>query len=1115
MKRFLSVLIVVVALTAFLPRGSVFAVDITEAFTPAPGQTVTGQTSRYLTNSVVVNPSDNVNGASINIGIMFKVPDPAYDDPSNGVIGEVDAEDLDDNNDNFGSWDAILDDNLENANSEGIYLEIGKGIDNALQPNASVASTKAFPNYITNKQTFQISDPEVPGQPSPAPAINSENGKNIGYYVWRKNPAAFFNMDTVYVNIPVTGLSPGTIYHVRVHIVEEGGIDTDSTSHTYSNTETFTTAATADVVNETLTSTPNQQGQTSNSGLIESVIDCGITSIDGWVGCINGMLFYVIYVPTQIIVRMAGWIFDVFLGLSISSAIYNNSFITSGWGFIRDLTNIGFIIALIYIAISTIVGSGSSWKKALPNIIIMALLINFSLFMTRVVIDGGNILSSVFYNQINIDNQDSSLISNTPGYVQERSISKGLIAGMGIQNMLSPEFFNSVKQNVNKIQVVIALITILGIALNLALIWTFFMVAWTFLGRIVELWLAMIFSPLAFLSRAVPEIKGKLEGYGWDGWLKNLTSVAFMPAIFLFFVILIIKFATNPITDGILNTGTATDWTALIVAILLKFMIIFILLNKAKTLAISLSGEAGKAIVGVGKMIGGAAIGLAGGAAIGVAGSALRGGASYVGDKVKNSDTFKKIQGAKDDKGLAGWAARKSLKGFEGFEKSSFDLRQSKTMGAIGSTLTSQIPGLSDLKGVNFNRDALSKVPLIDLSTKAGEGGYTGAQERAKEKAKKEAYDSLLKGGAADAQDERADQYKKDLAAMKKKYEDQFGEGTFKDHENNFKRQYENGEKEIKIGSVSVQNTAGFGDTRSTLEVNKEKLEKQAELMRAGGSGLLASASQSLGGVLKVKSEEVQTGAGATMGVGATATAAVVAGAAGAGATLLGGVGIAGQQYTEQKGRNAAADELMKEAGKYEKTIKEKEGEVEKNETAIKGLTTDIEALNTTSKNLNDTMEALRLAFAPEDKDKKELSHDQIVERALEEHEKTLNDFEVKRDAAQRKFNKVASEEPEEPTDTKAPDYAEKMKEYTEKKKEYDDKYQKARDELSKTKLDFRKQKKQIEETENLIKDIRNTKEAIDRKIENKDRLEDKLEKSKASSKEAKNKYNKKDEKKT
>lgn len=1072
MKRFLSVLIVVFALTAFIPRGSVFAVDITEFFPTAPGQQslVPSQTSRYLTNGIVLTPGA-ANGSSINIGIMFKVPDPAYDDPSQGVVGEVDPEDLDclTGCDNFGSWDAVFDDDLENTDSEGVYLEIGKGVDNNLQPNVSVISPKAFKDYILQKQTFTLNDPEVPGQPSPAPATNSENGKNIGYYILRKNPTTtFFGMDTIYVSIPVAGLSPNTTYYARIHVVEEGGIDTDATSHAYSDTISFTTAAPG-VVTETLTSTPNQQGQTSNSGLIESVIDCGITSIDGWVGCINGMLFYVIYVPTQIIVRMAGWVFDVFLGLSLSSAIYNNTFITNGWGFIRDLTNIGFIIALIYIAISTIVGTGSSWKKALPNIIIMALLINFSLFMTRVVIDGGNILSSVFYNQINIDNQDSSLISNTPGYVQERSISKGLIAGMGIQNMMSPDFFNSVKQNVNKIQVVIALITILGIALNLALIWSFFVVAWTFLGRIVELWLAMIFSPLAFLSRAVPEIKGKVERFGWDSWLTNLTTVAFMPAIFLFFVILIIKFATSPITDGILNTGTATDWTAMIVAILLKFMIIFILLNKAKTMAITMSGEAGKAIVGVGKMIGTAALGFAGGAAIGVAGSALRGGASFVGDKVKNSSTFKKIQGAKDNQGITGWAARKSLKGFEGFEKSSFDLRQSKTMGAIGGALTSKIPGLEDFKKMNFDNGALSKVPLIDLSTKAGEGGYTGAQKRAEDKAVAEAHETLLKGDEAKTQDKRAAQYKKDMEEMRIKYETMYGAGNFNPAiQEQFRKQYEAGNKEINLAGVKIAGAGTFGDARSSAEINKEKLEKQAELMRAGGSGILAAASQSLGGVLNVKSSDVQTTAGAGMGTGATATAAVIGGAAAGGATLLGGVGIAGQQYTEQKGRDKAANRLTDEARKYGEDIEQKEEK-------IKEFTADITDLDVTLKGLNAEMEKLREEFGKDpitgNLDPK-LSKKDIIDKAIDKKEAEADELERKVAEAQARLAAVR-------IDTDPIGHEAALKEFTE------------------VKAELRKKKKEIKDTERIIKDINETENAKNRKEQQKEKFEGIAEKNK------------------
>ncbi len=1072
MKRFFSVLIVVVALTAFLPRGSVFAAyNMQTAFPPADPNT---SNNEYLTNMVHVDPVPTSNDTSTVVRISFTVDTAALDDETDpvdsnpynsdhtikdNIKGSFDKSDM---NMTGGGWRSILDDDLEVTTQNGAFLVIGT----AATANGTLVKD------ITASSTFYPTITEsVGGNLFPNPVKQLSNlsllnynykATNIGYYIWRKNPAAFFGNKNITVNIPVSGLTPNTTYYVGVILSEDFSYD-----KAYSNMVSFTTPATGVGNQVDITQTTTTGGDVDLEQVFESHLSCNITSLTGWTGCIAGMLYYIFYVPSLIFLRMTGWLFDVFLGLSLSSAIYNNPFISNGWGFVRDLTNIGFIIALIYIAISTIVGSGSSWKKALPNIIIMALLINFSLFMTRVVIDGGNILSSVFYNQINISNQQSSLISNAPGYVQERSISKGLIAGMGIQNMLSPEFFENVSKNVKSVQVVIALISLLGIAMNIALIWTFFMVAWTFLGRIVELWIAMIFSPLAFLSRAIPEIKGKLESYSWDKWLSNLVSVAFMPAIFLFFVILIIKFASDPINGGTLGTGTATDWTAMIVAILLKFMIIFILLSKARNLAISMSGEAGKMIVGVGKMIGGAAIGLAGGAAIGVAGAGLRAGASAIGERVKASSTFKKIQGAKDNQGITGWAARKSLKGFEGFEKSSFDLRQSKTMGAIGGALTSKIPGLEDLKGVNFNRDALSKVPLIDLSTKAGEGGYTGAQKRAEDKAVAEAHETLLKGEEAKAQDKRAAQYKKDMEEMRTKYEAMYGKGNFNAAiEEQFRKQYAAGNAEINLAGIKVTGSGSYGDTRSTFEVNKEKLEKQAELMRAGGSGILAAASQSLGGVLKVKASEVQTASGATMGAGATATAAVVAGAAGAGATLLGGVGIAGQQYTEQKGRDKAADRLTDEAKKYGEDIEQKEEK-------IREVTTDIADLDTTLKGLNDDMAKLRETFA-KDADGNplpEMSKKQVVDKALEVKESELINLEHEQQEAQRRLAAVDK------NDITA--------------------YTAAVEAMTKAKLDVRKKEKEIKETERLIKSINETESAKSRKEQQKEKLEGIAEKNK------------------
>ena len=69
-------------------------------------------------------------------------------------------------------------------------------------------------------------------------------------------------------------------------------------------------------------------------------------------------------------------------GSSIGNAI------TNAWVMIRDICNLAFIFGFIYLGIRTILDSdNSNTKRMLASIIIGALLINFSLFFAKIIID--------------------------------------------------------------------------------------------------------------------------------------------------------------------------------------------------------------------------------------------------------------------------------------------------------------------------------------------------------------------------------------------------------------------------------------------------------------------------------------------------------------------------------------------------------------------------------------------------------------------------------------------------------------------------------------------------------------------------------------------------------
>jgi len=76
-----------------------------------------------------------------------------------------------------------------------------------------------------------------------------------------------------------------------------------------------------------------------------------------------------------------------------------NTVIESSWKTVRDAANIVFIFGFVWIGIRTILDYGAAnTKKFLASLIIAALLINFSLFFARALVDLSNILAVEIYD---------------------------------------------------------------------------------------------------------------------------------------------------------------------------------------------------------------------------------------------------------------------------------------------------------------------------------------------------------------------------------------------------------------------------------------------------------------------------------------------------------------------------------------------------------------------------------------------------------------------------------------------------------------------------------------------------------------------------------------------
>lgn len=234
-------------------------------------------------------------------------------------------------------------------------------------------------------------------------------------------------------------------------------------------------------------------------------------------GCVAQLIYYALFVPTSFIFGLSGELLDFAIDYTTDSDSYGGatgSFVNEGWKITRDLANIAFIFILLYTAIGTILNlHGVDWKKTLARVIIIALLINFSLFAAKIVIDAGNILARVFYSSMGVTEDKNSDNLNGVFDSSEKSVSIAIVSKFNPQSLFSQALEQKSTpqggvQTTSDIDAPSAgwftIITLIMVLLNLVGIYVFFMVAFLFLARTAGLWILMIFAPIAFISYVIP-----------------------------------------------------------------------------------------------------------------------------------------------------------------------------------------------------------------------------------------------------------------------------------------------------------------------------------------------------------------------------------------------------------------------------------------------------------------------------------------------------------------------------------------------------------------------------------------------------------------------------------
>lgn len=219
--------------------------------------------------------------------------------------------------------------------------------------------------------------------------------------------------------------------------------------------------------------------------------------------------------------------------VKMGSYINNLSAVGVTWRILRDIGNITLIFGFLAVGITTILNV--DWyggKKTLPMLIIVAVLLNFSLFISEAIIDSGNLFATQFYSQINGGHAagTSTSFSNEP-------ISSAIMNKLGLATLYGSALRKDDFLKENNI----IFISIFGSLLFMVAAFVMFSLAFILIVRFVALLFLIIIAPLGFAGLAVPQLKGTAEKW-WSELIKQTITA---PAL-----LLLLYVALRIITDS-------------------------------------------------------------------------------------------------------------------------------------------------------------------------------------------------------------------------------------------------------------------------------------------------------------------------------------------------------------------------------------------------------------------------------------------------------------------------------------------------------------------------------------------------------------------------------------
>jgi hypothetical protein len=228
---------------------------------------------------------------------------------------------------------------------------------------------------------------------------------------------------------------------------------------------------------------------------------------------VNCLLLYVLKLLTNLLEAVTT-LFNYIIQPKNFTDVVGNKIIYEMWAFVRDILNVAFILTLLFSAFCTVFQiSKYSYKSLLITLIIMALLVNFSFPIARVIIDFSNVIMYYFINNLGMDSKTSNAIFT--------NIARDSALGKII-------YQDSVKTDTSYLMASVIFTFMFTV--------TLLIVAILFVIRMIVLAILVIFSSVAFVGSIVPFLSSQASKW-WD----MLFKYAFFGPLMIFMIVVATK----------------------------------------------------------------------------------------------------------------------------------------------------------------------------------------------------------------------------------------------------------------------------------------------------------------------------------------------------------------------------------------------------------------------------------------------------------------------------------------------------------------------------------------------------------------------------------------------